>query len=57
MARNSPSVQALVDEWNVTGVVTRNSTGARLQHDGFTVAHRGGEGTYLVRSPDGCRTR
>jgi hypothetical protein len=35
-----------------------NSTGVtRLQHDGFTVAYRGGEGTYLVRSPDGCRTR
>jgi len=39
-------------------VVTRNSTGvARLQDDGFTVAYQGGEGTYLVRRPDGCPTR
>jgi hypothetical protein len=58
IVNGGPGFQTLVDQWDVTGVVTRNSTGvARLQDDGFTVAYQGGEGTYLMRPPDGCATR
>jgi hypothetical protein len=50
IVNGGPGYQALIRQWDVTGVITRDGNGIRrLERVGFNPVYHAGEGTYLVR--------
>ena len=50
IVNGGPGYQALIGQWHVTGVITRDGNGIRrLERGGFNPVYHAGEGTYLVQ--------